>query len=120
MEVSKDFYISGFTRYDMKKDGALFLRYEVQQTDEDEAKPEIRRSEHHNGTYKIGYLVMIPRPKPARVAAFAAVTRPSKNNYTAIAGSVTAGKMRLFKGDTLEELRRELNMYFSDLFFTEG
>lgn len=114
MEVSKDFYISGFTRYDMKKDGALFLRYEAQRTDEDEAKPEIRQSEHHNGTYKIGYLVMIPRPKPARVAAFAAVTRPSKNNYTAIAGIVTAGKMELFKRDTMDELRRDLNRYFAE------
>ena len=114
MEVSKELYISGFTRYDMKKGGVLFLRYAAPRTDEDAPKPEVRESEHHNGTYKIGYLVMIPRPQPAKVAAFAAVTRPSKNNYVAIAGSVASGKMELFRRDTMDELRRDLNRYFAE------
>lgn len=114
MEISTDFYISGFTRYDMKKDGAIFLRYEAPR-DEETGKPEARASEHHNGIHKIGYLIMIPRPKPAQLAAFAAVTRTSKNSYTAIAGKLTAGKMQIFKSDTMDELRRDLNRYFAEV-----
>lgn len=106
MKITEKFSLIGFRRYNMDEQGSVFVRLQKQ-----ELAAEIKPCETNSASRAI-YMLSVTMPKMAGMSAFAAVMRPSKNIYTAIAAKLEAGEMQLFKCNSAEQLRRDLNKFF--------
>lgn len=106
MQISNDFYLSGFTRQDKGEAGAVFLRREAPK--ESAQEPSARKAVSFGE--KVIYEIALPKPPQERVTGCAVVTRSSKNCYSATV--YDERRIATFKESSLCELRRTVAAFF--------
>ena len=103
MEIAARLSLYGFERKDLGEQGAVFLRYE---TPQDEEEAEICRQRTWDREM-VQYVVTVPRPQARQVSGVVIVERTSKSRYTVSAWA--GGKIGNFSATSIDEIQNRVN-----------